>query len=122
MALSWLESWKAEDGRAMVKFSSVGGGLVVKAVNLGGHDVTGDAPHGFELAGADQTFFPASSQITGQDTVVVSCPEVPKPVAVRYAWAGFPLCNLYNREGFAAYPFRTDDWPYPTPHVAKVTH
>lgn len=31
-------------------------------------------------------------------------------VAVRYAWADFPLCNLYNREGFPAVPFRTDQF------------
>lgn len=114
-----LDSWKAEAGRAVVKFSSVGGGLVVKAVNLGGHDVAGDAPHGFELAGADQKFFRATAQIAGNDTVVVSCPEVSQPAAVRYAWAGFPLCNLFNQEGFAAYPFRTDDWPFVSPDNPK---
>jgi sialate O-acetylesterase len=34
-----------------------------------------------------------------------------KPVAVRYAWADNPECNLYNKEGIPASPFRTDDWP-----------
>jgi len=44
--------------------------------------------------------------------VVVSSPAVPKPVAVRYAWAMNPYgCNLYNKEGLPAVPFRTDDWP-----------
>ena len=37
--------------------------------------------------------------------------EVSKPVAVRYAWANNPECNLYNKEGLPASPFRTDDWP-----------
>ena len=38
--------------------------------------------------------------------------RVPKPAAVRYAWANNPVgCNLYNREGLPAAPFRTDDWP-----------
>jgi len=42
---------------------------------------------------------------------VVSSAKVPDPVAVRYAWADNPLgCNLYNREGFPASPFRTDNW------------
>jgi sialate O-acetylesterase len=36
---------------------------------------------------------------------------VPNPVAVRYAWADNPLCNLYNRAGLPATPFRTDVWP-----------
>jgi len=43
--------------------------------------------------------------------VVVSSPEVPRPVAVRYAYSMNPEgCNLYNREGLPASPFRTDDW------------
>jgi hypothetical protein len=32
------------------------------------------------------------------------------------------LCNLFNQEGFPAYPFRTDSWPWMTPadvHPAK---
>jgi len=37
-----------------------------------------------------------------------------KPVAVRYAWTASPLesngANLYNKDGFPASPFRTDDW------------
>ena len=41
-------------------------------------------------------------------TVVVSAPEVPAPVAVRYGWANNPLCTLYNEEGLPATPFRTD--------------
>jgi len=32
-------------------------------------------------------------------------------VATRYGYAQFvnPLCNLYNKEGLPASPFRTDD-------------
>jgi len=110
-----LKSWKAADGGAEVTFDSVGGGLIAKAVNLGGHAVGDDSVQGFELAGKDKKFFPAGVRINGKDSITVSCPEVAVPVAVRYAWAGFPLCNLYNREGFAAYPFRTDAWPFRTP-------
>ena len=44
------------------------------------------------------------------DKIVVSSPEVPYPVAVRYAWANNPVCNLYNGAGLPASPFRTDDW------------
>ena len=44
------------------------------------------------------------------DEVVVSSDEVAFPVAVRYAWANNPVCNLYNGAGLPAGPFRTDDW------------
>jgi sialate O-acetylesterase len=36
---------------------------------------------------------------------------VPQPVAVRYAWAENPTCNLYNGADLPASPFRTDDFP-----------
>ena len=40
--------------------------------------------------------------------------KVSDPVAVRYAWENYPICNLYNREGLPAVPFRTDDSPMMT--------
>ena len=37
-------------------------------------------------------------------------PQVPKPVAARYAFSTNPEgCNLYNNEGLPAAPFRTDE-------------
>ncbi|EEF90642.1 hypothetical protein BACCELL_01747, partial [Bacteroides cellulosilyticus DSM 14838] len=51
----------------------------------------------------------AKAEIQG-DKIVVSSPEVSYPVAVRYAWANNPVCNLYNGAGLPASPFRTDDW------------
>jgi sialate O-acetylesterase len=43
--------------------------------------------------------------------ILVSSPAVAAPAAVRYGWSASPRCNLYNREGLPAAPFRTDDWP-----------
>ncbi|MGN0843773.1 MAG: hypothetical protein ACI4QT_00970, partial [Kiritimatiellia bacterium] len=67
---------------------------------------------GFAIAGADRKWHVANARIDGTQ-VVVSSPEVPAPVAVRYAFHGAPECNLYNRAGLPASPFRTDDWPCP---------
>jgi sialate O-acetylesterase len=76
---------------------------------------------GFAIAGADRKFVWAAAMIDGK-TVVVSSPQVAKPVAVRYAWAINPVCNLYNRSGLPASPFRTDAWPEitRTAHVQRV--
>ena len=38
-------------------------------------------------------------------------PGIDEPVAVRYAWAADPDCNLVNSAGLPASPFRTDDFP-----------
>ncbi len=65
----------------------------------------------FAIAGEDHHFVWGEAKIDG-DAVVVSSPAVPRPVAVRYAWANSPEgCNLTNASGLPAIPFRTDDWP-----------
>jgi len=89
-------------GNAIVlNFNNIGGGLVAKS---------NEPLKGFAIAGEDHKFVWADANIVG-DTVVVSSQKVPNPVAVRYAWANNPVCNLYNKEGLPASPFRTDDWP-----------
>ena len=65
---------------------------------------------GFAICGADQKFVWANAVIEG-NSVVVSAPGVHSPVAVRYAWASNPTCNLINKVGLPAGPFRTDDFP-----------
>lgn len=65
---------------------------------------------GFEIAGADQRFYFAQAQVQDNKIIVYS-DQVAAPVAVRYAWADdMPEANLYNKEGFPAVPFRTDNW------------
>jgi sialate O-acetylesterase len=87
------ESAEFKAGRAVLRFSHVGGGLVAPGGEL----------QGFTLAGADKIFRPAKAVIVG-DTVEVQG----EGGAVRYAWAGFARGNLFNRAGLPASPFRTD--------------
>jgi len=84
-------------GEVICAFSHADGGLVAKGGEL----------KGFVVAGADQVWKPASAKIVG-DKVVVSSAEVAAPVAVRYAWAADPACNLFNGAGLPASPFRSD--------------
>ena len=83
----------------VLNFSHTNGGLIAK-----GGDLTG-----FIMAGEDQQWHPATARIEGE-TVIVSSPDVPNPVAVRYAWENDPTCNLFNGAGLPATPFRTDAW------------
>jgi sialate O-acetylesterase len=64
---------------------------------------------GFELAGADQLFHPAEARIDG-DKVIVRSKDVPEPVMLHYAWAGFPQVGLYDNTGLPASPFRFYDY------------
>lgn len=59
---------------------------------------------GFEVAGADGRFVPATAKIDGV-TVVASSPDVAEAVFVRYGWANSPQCNLFNGDGLPASPF-----------------
>ncbi|HEX3999113.1 MAG TPA: sialate O-acetylesterase [Pirellulales bacterium] len=101
-----------EDGKIRLHFDSLGSGLMVgKKV---GRNPTVDDKDGklkrFSIAGADKRWHWANAEIDG-NTVVVSSSEVTKPAAVRYAYTMNPEgCNLYNREGLPASPFRTDEW------------
>jgi len=106
----------AEDGALRVRFDSVGSGLMAgeRGPNEPGAlpTATPDGKlRGFAVAGADKKWFWADAKIDGE-TVVVSSKDVPSPVAVRYAFRANPMgdCNLYNKEGLPASPFRSDDW------------
>ena len=87
--------------RIIIEFDHADGGLAAR----GGSELKG-----FAIAGDDQIFHWAHADIEG-DTVVVCSDKVPGPVAVRYAWANNPDCNLHSGAGLPASPFRTDDWP-----------
>ncbi len=75
--------------------------------------MTFDVPEvrGFAVAGADHKFVKATAKVVGKDKVEVRADGVADPLAVRYAWADNPVCNLYNSAGLPVTPFRTDDWP-----------
>ncbi len=67
-------------------------------------------PVGFAIAGEDKKFVWADAKILDDKRVEVSSAAVAKPVAVRYAWADNPVCNMYDAVGLPLTPFRTDDW------------
>ncbi len=96
-------SHEVRDGRIVLTFDHVGGGL----------EWVGDASaslRGFAIAGADRRFVWADATIEN-GRVVVWSDAVPAPVAVRYAWADNPAgANLFNVDGLPASPFRTDAW------------
>jgi sialate O-acetylesterase len=96
-------SLKIDGNRIVLTFDHVGSGLVAK----GGPLV------GFTIAGEDRKFVHAEAEIR-DDKIVVSSKRVPRPIAVRFGWANYPVVNLWNKEGLPASPFRTDDFPMVT--------
>ena len=98
--------------RIRLDFQESGHGLVTR---------DGTSLQGFAIAGEDHKFVWAEASIVG-NSVVVQCPLVPHPVAVRYDWSNDPHGNLYNSDGLPTAPFRTDDWPriWTEPHPGST--
>jgi sialate O-acetylesterase len=96
----WFRAIEVEGGNLRLRFDHTDGGLQIK----------GSSARSFAIAGEDRKFVWAEAVIDG-DSIVVSSPAVPQPVAVRYAWDTNPEACLYNGAGLPAVPFRNDDWP-----------
>ncbi len=61
---------------------------------------------GFEVAGEDGEFIPASATIDFDGkTVILDCPSVEHPMKVRYAYFSYGMANLVSDSGLAAAPF-----------------
>ena len=106
------KGFATEDASIRVKFRETGRGLMAgqapwRPANV--EPLPADQVIGFYIAGDDHRWYEANAAIDG-DSVLVSSGQVARPVAVRYGWANSPRCNLYNKDGLPASPFRTDDW------------
>jgi sialate O-acetylesterase len=96
------EAMSVKGNKVLINFTHTGSGLMVK-------DKYGYL-RGFEIAGSDHHFHYAKASLENNKVIVFS-DNVTSPLSVRYAWADDNGdANLYNREGFPAVPFRTDQW------------
>ena len=94
-------TFEFKDGKAYVTFTAGEIGLSPIDKNL----------EGFELAGEDKVFHPAKARLDNDRyRIVVSCPEVTEPVAVRYGMKNWSEATLFNCFGIPASPFRSDNW------------
>lgn len=100
-----FQEQKITDGKILVSFEHVGGGLTTSDVN---------EVRGFAICGKDRKWKNAEAKILPENRIEVSSSDVSEPIAVRYAWANNPICNVVSREGLPLTPFRTDDFPLTT--------
>ncbi|MFZ4779635.1 MAG: sialate O-acetylesterase [Terrimicrobiaceae bacterium] len=125
------DSVQFENGKAVLRFKHTDGGLVARPLPETFDVETktqttaplvrnspGSELEGFAICGDDKKWVWADAKIE-KDRVLVWSGKVPTPIAVRYAWADNPTCNLYNGAGFPASPFCTDDFP---PITMKVKY
>jgi len=97
-----FKSMEIDGNKIIASFENLGSGLATP-------DKYGYVK-GFEIAGKDQVFYYAKAKIV-DDKVVIYNENVKNPVAIHFGWADDASDNnLYNKEGFPAVPFRTDNW------------
>lgn len=97
-----FKSLRPKGNKIIVSFDNIGSGLTTP-------DKYGYL-RGFEIAGADQVFHFARAYIS-ENNVILENDKIANPLAIRFGWIGDASeCNLFNKEGFPAIPFRTDDW------------
>ena len=92
-----------EEGQAIVTF---------EAGEMGLNPLSKDVD-GFELAGEDGVFYPAMGIVLWNDprrVLVYKCPQVQKPVAVRYGMKNWSEATLFNSSGIPVSPFRSDNY------------
>ncbi len=105
------DAMKIEGNSIRIGFTQTGSGLTIGSspwVPPGSTPIPTTSLLGFAIADGKKNWFPSEAKIDG-NTVVVSSGKVSNPTAVRYAWQPSPECNLYNKEGLPAAPFRTDN-------------
>ena len=92
------KSHKIEGKTIRVEFDHVGKGLAWRH---------GENLQGFEIAGEDGKLVWADAKIDG-NSVIVSSPDVEKPVTVQYAFSRrHSFANLFNKDGLPALMFTT---------------
>jgi sialate O-acetylesterase len=103
------KSMEIDGNKVIVSFDNLGSGLSTP-------DKYGYVK-GFEIAGEDKVFYFAKAQIVN-DKVIIFSEKVANPVAIHFGWADDASDNnLYNKEGFPADSFRTDNWGNITSNV-----
>lgn len=83
----------------VVSFNNVPNGITSY-----GKEVTG-----FEIAGENKVFYPATVMLR-RKSVILTAPQVEKPVAVRYLFKDYAEAEIFSTGGLPLSSFRTDDW------------
>jgi sialate O-acetylesterase len=106
------------DGKIAVSFAHLEGGLLARELPAEypvilaeqrlaplKRNAPGGSLEGFAVQGGDGQWQWADAVIVGEQ-VIVDASKIVAPKALAYGWENNPTCNLYNRAGFPAVPFK----------------
>lgn len=93
------------EGPLPLSKQTVNGQLIVTFKNGKGLRPSAGTLLGFEIAGADGLYHPATATIR-DNQVLLKSDQVAQPVSVRYGWQPFTRANLVNSQGLPASTFK----------------
>lgn len=93
----YYSSYEIIGDTMQINLSNCAGGLKLK---------DGCSPEGFELAGEDEIFQPASAEIKEQ-SILLRSDKVKNPTTARYKWTNYADVELFGANGLPLMPFRT---------------
>ena len=94
------------EGPSYKSHSVLGSEVTIEFNNAEGLTASGQI-NGFYLAGEDGKYHPATASILN-GKIVASSEKVSAPVYIKYGFEKSPFVNIFNKDGYAAVPFRTD--------------
>ncbi len=89
-------TYRIQDGQMIITFDYAENGF---------HQ-TADTITGFEVAGEDQKYYPATAVIQNHEIVLSAC-QVKKPIYARYCWTNYREVTLFGANDLPVAPFRT---------------
>ncbi|MDO4167903.1 MAG: sialate O-acetylesterase [Eubacteriales bacterium] len=89
-------TYRIQDGQMIITFDYAEQGF---------HQ-TEDTITGFEVAGEDQKYYPATADIQNHEIVLSAC-QVTEPVYARYCWTNYREVTLFGANDLPVAPFRT---------------
>lgn len=104
------KSSEIKDNKVIVTLDHIGSGAGLRTIDV-------SELKGFAICGEDKKWVWAEAKFlpgTPKNKIEVTSSQVAKPIAVRYAWADNPVCNIFSQEGLPLTPFRTDNFPLVT--------
>ncbi len=103
-----FEAYPYENAR-VESVKLIGNKALLRVANANKRLVAVHNPPGFEVAGEDRLFYPATVTVR-KNKITAQSDKVKQIQAVRYCFDGWAPGTVHNWEGLPLLPFRTDSW------------
>lgn len=101
-----FKDYVIEEDTFRLYFYNMGKKIIIKNGDVKENNIVG-----FEVAGEDLNFVPATATLDGVE-ILVSAKEIQNPQYVRYAWTNYGSTSVYSEYDLPLAPFTTSNYMY----------